>query len=181
MNELYVWCMMNWEHLPDSRYTGTLQTVWGKHVCTVNVCDWLTAPCDQDEAELTQEWWWFGGWSGAVAMLLWTEWVFGARSTCVSALWQCEVGAGRRTCLSGTQTGGAGSLSPTVCGPGLKPVLGQIYCPSGVCPVGPDAPGHCMTGAFLVFFGAATKCAMCYVAWFIIFLQATKLICSPIV
>lgn len=43
------------------------------------------------------------------------------------------------------------------------------------------APGHCMTGASLVFFGAATKCAMCYVAWFIIFLQATKLICSPIV
>lgn len=37
---------------------------------------------------------------------------------------------------------------------------------------------------FLVFFGAATKCAMCYVAWFILFfyfLQATKLICSPIV
>lgn len=48
-------------------------------------------------------------------------------------------------------------------------------------PFDPDAPGHCMTGAFLVFFGAATKCAMCYVAWFIIFLQATKLICSPIV
>lgn len=105
------------------------KTVWGKHVCTVNVCDWLTAPCDQDEAELTQEWWRFGGWSGAVAMLLWTEWVFGARSTCVSALWQCEVGAGRRTCLSGTQTGGAGSLSPTVCGPGLKPVLGQCLLP----------------------------------------------------
>lgn len=38
-----------------------------------------------------------------------------------------------------------------------------------------------MTGAFFGVFGAATKCAMCYVAWFIIFLQATKLICSPIV
>lgn len=24
-------------------------------MCTVNVCDWLTAPCDQDEAELTQD------------------------------------------------------------------------------------------------------------------------------
>lgn len=79
-------------------------------MCTVNVCDWLTAPCDQEEAGLTRELRWSGGWSGAVAMLLWTEWVFGARSTCVSALWQCEVGAGRRTCLSGTQTGGAGFL-----------------------------------------------------------------------
>lgn len=41
--------------------------------------------------------------------------------------------------------------------------------------------GHCMTGAFFGVFGAATKCAMCNVAWFIIFLQATKLICSPTV
>lgn len=45
----------------------------------------------------------------------------------------------------------------------------------------PPPHGRCMTGAFFGVFGAATKCAMCYVAWFIIFLQATKLICSPIV
>lgn len=25
VNDLYVWCMMFWGHLPDSRYTGTLQ------------------------------------------------------------------------------------------------------------------------------------------------------------
>lgn len=52
-----------------------------------------------------------------------------------------------------------------------------------VCTLGPKVPLPLVTVWQELFgvFGAATKCAMCYVAWFIIFLQATKLICSPIV
>ena len=40
---------------------------------------------------------------------------------------------------------------------------------------GPNLPsGHCMTGAFFGVFGAATKCAMCYVAWFIFIIFFTS-------
>lgn len=59
---------------------------------------------------------------------------------------------------------------------------------SGLCNLGTKTPPYTpplswslYDRSFFGVFGAATKCAMCYVAWFIIFLQATKLICSPIV
>lgn len=149
MNELYVWCMMNWGHLPDSRYTGTLQKQSEVSMCAL----WMsaigsTAPRDQEE------WRRVAGWSGAAAMLLWTEWVCGARSTRVSALWQCEVGAGReRTCLSGTQTGGAASVSPTVCGPGFRPVSGPgLIALQVFAPFDPDAPRSLYDRSFFGVF-----------------------------
>lgn len=87
MNELYVWCMMNWGHLPDSRYTGTLQKQSEVSMCAL----WMSAigsrpPRDQEEG-------WFGG-PGRLPYCCGLNGFFGARSTCVSALWQCEVGAG---------------------------------------------------------------------------------------
>lgn len=39
MNELYVWCMMNWGNLPDSRYTGTLQKQSEVSMCAL----WMSA------------------------------------------------------------------------------------------------------------------------------------------
>lgn len=93
-------------------------------------------------------------------------------------------------CLSGTQTWEGGWGEGAVASPlqafealGSKPERKRGGRVSWSVTQGPKSPpsGHCMTGAFFGVFGAATKCAMCYVAWFIIFLQATKLICSPIV
>lgn len=82
-------------------------------------------------------------------------------------------------CLSGTRTEGRGGLSNAFEALGLtREREGELVRDPGIKI---PSPGHCMTGAFFGVFGAATKCAMCYVAWFIIFLQATKLICSPIV
>lgn len=76
---------------------------------------------------------------------------------------------------------GGGGRSPMLLRPWVRPERereGELVCDPGIKTL---PPSHCMTGAFFGVFGAATKCAMCYVAWFIIFLQATKLICSPIV
>lgn len=123
---------------------------------------------------------------GLVPMLLWTEWVSGGNVFHLRfPSGNVRMGQGGSSCLSWhpNRGEGVGFLSseafaalgltrkraddtgrPPVCGPGTT-----------------TPPGHCMTGAFFGVFGAATKCAMCYVAWFIIFLQATKLICSPIV
>lgn len=92
------------------------------------------------------------------------------------------------SCPSRWRMRGAGGLLKLFDALGFRRIsCGQ--CPPRTEPCPPKPPllppaGHCMTGTFfflcfLVFFGAATKCAMCYVAWFIIFLQATKLICSP--
>lgn len=47
MNELYVWCMMNWGHLPDSRYTGTLQKQSEVSMCALWMSAIGSAPCDQ--------------------------------------------------------------------------------------------------------------------------------------
>lgn len=101
-------------------------------------------------------------------------------------LWQVEDGAGWKflpVCLAPRLGGGAG-FSEAFEALGLTGERRWMFAPSGQSPRDQNSPGHCMAGAFFFFggvFGAATKCAMCYVAWFIIFLQATKLICSPIV
>lgn len=132
-----------------------------------------------------------GGWA--------VDWAFWEKhSTCVSlvAVW----GWGREeapACLSCVVTRlgwGRGGPPASLKALGLTRASdkererGADMSPSGLCNLGTKTPptplpslGHCMTGAFFGVFGAATKCAMCYVAWFIIFLQATKLICSPIV
>lgn len=118
--------------------------------------------------------------AGLVPMLLWTEWVSGGkRSTCVSPGGSVRMGRDGRSRLSVWHPDLGGS--PKVLRPWVLPEKegGRVFWSVTQGPKLP--PGHCMTGAFFGVFGAATKCAMCYVAWFIIFLQATKLICSPIV
>lgn len=117
--------------------------------------------------------------AGLVPMLLWTEWVSGGSVPLVFPRWQCEDGAGRKVlpvCLAprlGGFSEGFEALGSTIERRWMRLLVSD--------PGTKTPPGHCMTGAFFGVFGAATKCAMCYVAWFIIFLQATKLICSPIV
>lgn len=161
VNDLYVWCMMFWGHLPDSRYTGTLQTVWGKHVCTVNVWDWTTGPRERrflgEEIDWRTDWWWMErGWfqcccglSGFLGVIF--------------RLWSPEAGW---------------RFLPVCLAP--RPGTGVIRSFWGLWPKVP-LPLVTVWQELFGVFGAATKCAMCYVAWFIIFLQATKLICSPIV
>ena len=124
---------------------------------------------------------WIDG-AGLAPMLLWTEWVSGGkRSTCVSPGGSVRMGQDGTSCLSclAPRPGGG---SPKLLRPWVRPEKEKVEASSGHVTQGPKLPpGRCMTGAFFGVFGAATKCAMCYVAWFIIFLQATKLICSPIV
>lgn len=88
--------------------------------------------------------------------------------------WQREDGAGWRflPVLSGTQTvWGGGSLE-------LFQALGLTREKVDLSPFWsvtqrPQAPSPPWSlydrSFFLVFFGAATKCAMCYVAWFLFF------------
>lgn len=177
VNDLYVWCMMFWGHLPDSRYTGTLQNClrWAcVHCECLRLANW-----PPEEGENKTFWGRRDGLvdgAGLVPMLLWTEWVFwGKCSTCVFppvAVWRwcrmevpacLEEGGGplkpSRLCVWWEREGGCFFWSVTQ-GPKLPP----------------PPPGHCMTGAFFFFgvFGAATKCAMCYVAWFIILFTSYK-------
>lgn len=68
-------------------YFTKRKTVWGKHVCTVNVWDWLTGPPGKREEER------MGGLMdglGLVPVLLWTEWVSGGNIPLVFPQWQCE-------------------------------------------------------------------------------------------
>lgn len=85
VNDLYVWCMMFWGHLPDSRYTGTLQNClrWAcVHCECLRLANW-----PPEEGENKTFWGRRDGLvdgAGLVPMLLWTEWVFwGKCSTCV--------------------------------------------------------------------------------------------------
>lgn len=128
------------------------------------------------------DWWMVRGWYQCCCGL---NGFLGGNSTCVSPGGSVRMGQDGSSCLpvlSGTQTEGGWGFSGAFEGLGFdhrKKVdvsFGQWPRDQYFYP-----PGHCMTGAFFGVFGAATKCAMCYVAWFIIFLQATKLICSPIV
>lgn len=167
-----------------SRTADTLvlyKTVWGKHVCTVNVWDWRTGPLRGQKKSF-----WGGDGlmdgAGLVPMLLWTEWVFGGKhSISVSPVAAWGRGQDGSSCLSVWHPDWRGVLR-SFWGLGFDQREKVDVCL--VSDPGTKTPpplGHCMTGAFFGVFGAATKCAMCYVAWFIIFLQATKLICSPIV
>lgn len=175
-----------------SRTADTLvlyKTVWGEHVCTVNVWDWLTGPLEREKKKFFGFFFLFlrrrvGLMEGAglVPMLLWTEWVSGGnRSACVSPSGSLGMGQDGGSCLS-CLAPRLGGVLWSFWGLGfdrrekVDVSAGQWPRDQSFLPL-----GHCMTGAFFGVFGAATKCAMCYVAWFIIFLQATKLICSPIV
>lgn len=130
------WCFGN-----ISRTADTLvlyKTVWGEHVCTVNVWDWLTGPQEREKKILLllgEEDGLMDG-AGLAPMLLWTEWVSGGSVPLVFplvAVW----GWGRMVvpaCLSGTRTEGGGGLSNAfealgstreregklVCDPGIK-------------------------------------------------------------
>lgn len=207
MNDLYVWCMMFWGHLPDSRYTGTLLNCL-RQACVHCECLWLaTRPPllpiwkreERKRRILGGRRDGIGGWAGTDVAVDWAFWE--KHSACVSLVavwgWGREEAPACLPVLCGNQTwvregGGPASLKAL----GLTRASdkerererGADMSPSGLCNLGTKTPptplpslGHCMTGAFFGVFGAATKCAMCYVAWFIIFLQATKLICSPIV
>lgn len=150
-----------------SRTADTLvlyRTVWGEHVCTVNVCDWLTGPPKRDKKT-------FLGMRDGLVNGFW-----GKCSTCVfppdGSVTMVQDGS---SCLSW----GVGRSSEAFEALGL---IGErrwmcflVSDPGTKTPSPP--PGHCMTGASLFFFGvfgAATKCAMCYVAWFIIFFTSYK-------
>lgn len=132
------------------------------------------------------------GGAGLVPMLLWTEWVSGGNvSTCVPPPHVGSVRTGQDgrkfpACLVWVDGGNGwvGDDSLMLFRPWVQPEKQNVdvFWSQGSSPPSlPPPHGRCMTGAFFGVFGAATKCAMCYVAWFIIFLQATKLICSPIV
>lgn len=178
-----------------SRTADTLvlyKTVWGEHVCTVNVWDWLTGPLEREKKkkflgfffsfffwEEELDWWKVRGWCqcccglngflGETVPLVFPPvavWGWGRMEVPACPVWHPDWGGSMkllRPWVRPQREGGCVCWSVTQ-EPKLLPPL-----------------GHCMTGAFFGVFGAATKCAMCYVAWFIIFLQATKLICSPIV
>lgn len=179
VNDLYVWCMMFLGDISQTADTLVLyKTVWGKHVCTVNVWDRLTGPPGRrGRGEGFFFWSWIDGWCGAgtdVAvdwMGFWEEFVF--------PRWQCEDGAGWKflpVCLAPRGWGGLGSFQSFW-------RLGFDFIEGGRVPLLVSDPKHPPTPptrslydrSFFGVFGAATKCAMCYVAWFIIFLQATKL------
>lgn len=86
-----------------SRTADTLvlyKTVWGKHVCTVNVWDWRTGPLRGQKKSF-----WGGDGlmdgAGLVPMLLWTEWVFGGKhSISVSPVAAWGRGQDGSSCLS---------------------------------------------------------------------------------
>lgn len=115
---------------------------------------------------------------GLVPMLLWTEWIFwGKWSTFVVplvAVWRWS----KVKVLA--HLGGVGSSEV------FEALWWMCFLDSDPETKPPPSPHTTTTWSlydrsFFGVFGAATKCAMCYVAWFIIFLQTTKLICSPIV
>lgn len=96
MNDLYVWCMMFWGHLPDSRYTGTLLNCL-RQACVH--CECLRLATGPPSSPSGRERRGRGGFwgveemglaDGLVPMLLWTEWRFWEKhSACVSlvAVW----------------------------------------------------------------------------------------------
>lgn len=147
-------------------YFTKRKTVWGKHVCTVNVWDWLAGPPGKREEER------MGGLMdgpGSVPVLLWTEWVSRGNIPLVFPQWQCEDGAGRKflpVCLAPRL-----GVLWSCWGLGFDQIEREgLTCHLLVCDPGTKTPpGHRMTGAFFGVFGAATKCAMCYVAWFFFF------------
>lgn len=160
MNDLYVWCMMFWGHLPDSRYTGTLLNCL-RQACVH--CECLRLATGPPSSPSGRERRGRGGFlgveemglaDGLVPMLLWTEWRFWEKhSACVSlvAVW----GWGRKEApaclpvLCGNQTWvreGGSPASLKLARPWVWPERvtererGADMSPSGLCNPGTKTP-----------------------------------------
>lgn len=162
---MFVWCMMFWGHLPD-RYTGTLQNCLRRacvHCECLRLADW--PPGQSERIKRTTFLGRTGGWFGAGTNVAvdWMDYLGwgggGVIHLCCPPWWQCGDGA-RWKCL------------PILVGWGLLKFL-KLW---GGRPETEPPPPHTTTTTWSLYdrsffgvFGAATKCAMCYVAWFIIF------------
>lgn len=182
VNDLYVWCMMFWGTSPGQQIHWYFTKLSEVSMCAL----WMSeigepAPWEDRRRVFGEEmdWWMVRGWYQCCCGL---NGFLGGSIPLVFPRWQREDGARMEVpaCLSGTQTGGGVLRSFWGLGFDQREKV-DVCLVSDPGTKTPPPSGHCMTGAFFGVFGAATKCAMCYVAWFIIFLQATKLICSPIV
>lgn len=161
MNDLYVWCMMFWGHLPDSRYTGTLLNCL-RQACVHCECLWLaTGPPSSPSGRERRgrgEFWGveeMGLADGLVPMLLWTE-HSGRSIPLVFPWWRCEDEAGRKllpACLPCVVTrlgwgrgGPPASLKlarPWVWPePVTKRERGADMSPSGLCNLGTKTPPY---------------------------------------
>lgn len=162
-----------------SRTADTLvlyRTVWGEHVCTVNVCDWLTGPLESERQRVERMDWrmvrgryqcccGLNGFSAGNVPLVFSKWQ-----------WR-DGGAGWKFLPVLRGVGGLAGGRLKLWGFGFDQREKMVFwsVTQGQKQTLPP-PSDCMTRGFcfvlfffLVFFGAATKCAMCYVAWFIIF------------
>lgn len=160
MNDLYVWCMMFWGHLPDSRYTGTLLNCL-RQACVHCECLRLaTGPRSSPSGRERRgrgEFWGveeMGLADGLVPMLLWTE-HSGRSIPLVFPWWRCKDEAGRKllpACLScvvtrlGWGRGGPPCFSEASEALGLTRASdkererGADMSPSGLCNLGTKTP-----------------------------------------
>lgn len=87
-----------------SRTADTLvlyKTVWGKHVCTVNVWDWLTGPLERQK-KIFREKRWMDRWCGAGTNVAvdWMGFWWGKPSICVSPGGSVRKGRDGSSCSS---------------------------------------------------------------------------------
>lgn len=163
-----------------SRTADTLvlyRTVWGEHVCTVNVCDWLTGPLKRERIRRfgggEMDWWMVRGWYQCCCGL--NGFSGGNAPLVFSPRWQCDDGAGWKFLPVLRR----GEVLWSLWGFGFDG-REKVDVFSGQWPRDQNSPHpHLVTvwqELFFFFgvFGAATKCAMCYVAWFIILFTSYK-------
>lgn len=103
VNDLCVWCMMFWGHLPDSRYTGTLENClrWAcVHCECLRLADWPPGRREEDSFVVGRRGR-IDGWCGASADVA-VDWMgfWGKRSTCVSPGGSVRMGQDGSSCLS---------------------------------------------------------------------------------
>lgn len=179
MNELFVWCMMFGGHFLDSRYTGTFTNLSEVSMSAL----WMSeigwpAPSQPDEEERRWRGGLVRGWyqrccGVEVASRGWGQ------VTPTSSVWHPDSDD------EGTGRGGvASSEACQALGLTRKQTSALLVCDPGT----KITPSLNDSGFLLVFFfphlfiffffGAATKCAMCYVAWFSYFSTSYK---SPFV